>query len=203
MKQYMKNKRIFQIFMVIPALFLISCERDTRTNGEQYLDDLKEAREENDFHTELYILPESIERKEINFYHFVRESGLFTGSYLFYMGLTFEEEDYNAEITRLSNIKSTFKEGTIKPIIHYQENHMFVTIHKDNRYEYVIYNNDLKEIVYVSNQLFKWKDIPVKAEHVIPKITIPDELDDGENSYNMYYRYEFDGVTTVGWYVND
>ena len=199
----MKFKQILAIFTVIPALFLISCNRDNRSNAEQYRDDLKEAREENDFHTELYIFPESIEGREISFYHFVRQSDLFTGSYLFYIGLTFEEEDYNNELQRLANIKAEFKQGTIKPIIHYEENNLFVTISKDNRYEYVIYNNDSKEIVYVSNQLFLWKDIPVKEEHILPNIDIPKELDDGENSYNMYYRYEYDGATKVGWYIND
>lgn len=198
----MKHK-FFQLFAVIPSLFSISCERDTRTNAEQYLDDLKEAREENDFHSELYILPETIENREINFYHFVRQTDLFTGSYLFYIGLTFQEEDFNNELQRISNIKAEYKQGTIKPIIHYEDKNLFVTINKDNRYEYVLYNKDTKEIVYVSNQLFLWKDIPVKEEHRLPDITIPKELDDGNNSYNMYYRYEFDGVSTVGWYITD
>ena len=198
----MKHK-FFQLFALIPALFSISCQRDTRTNAEQYLDDLKEAREENDFHSELYILPETIENREINFYHFVRQTDLFTGSYLFYIGLTFQEEDFNNELQRISNIKAEYEQGTIKPIIHYEDKNLFVTINKDNRYEYVLYNKDTKEIVYISNQLFLWKDIPVKEEHQLPDITIPKELDDGNNSYNMYYRYEFDGVSNVGWYITD
>jgi hypothetical protein len=72
-------------------------------------------------------------------------------------------------------------------------------VKQNARFEYAMYNKTTFEIAYISNQIFEWKDTPVETQYVIPEVTIPDELDDGKNMYNMYYWYDGD----AGIYVND
>lgn len=119
MSRITTNKlKILGILWVFP-LVLGSCKRDTRTNAEQYLDDIKECRDNADFHSQLYIFPESL-NGEIIKYFYMEESDLFTGSYFFYLALKYDEETFNNELTRLSKVRSTFSRvNLVKPIIHF------------------------------------------------------------------------------------
>lgn len=196
----MKNKlKILNIFWVFPFL-LGSCKTDTRTNAEQYHDDLKEYREKSDFHSQLYIFPDSL-NGEIVKYIISETSDLFNGSYFFYLVLEYDQETFDSELTRLSEIKATYVKhnNVVKPILHYSEQSIYLTIMKDNRYEYALYNQEKLEIAYVSNQLYGWNEVPILPEHGLPDLTIPNEYDDGKNSYNIYYLYEGD----VGWEITD
>ena len=194
-----KISKILGILPVFSALFCVSCKKDTRTDWEAYRDILTDCINDRDFHSQLYIFPESIEGKEITKFVFSNTTDLFNGSWLMYLGLKWDEEGFNNELTRLDNVKAVYKTGDIKPVIKYEEQSLYLTIYKDNRYEYALYNSETFEIVYVSNQLYEWKDTPVIAEHILPSVTIPVEFDDGNNSYNIYYRYEGD----VGWEIVD
>ena len=194
----MKRIKILGILWVFP-LVLGSCKRDERTNAEQYLDDIREFRENKDFHSQLYIFPESL-NGEIVKYFCMQQSDLFTGSYFFYLALQYNEETFNSELTRLSKVRSTFSRvNLVKPIIHFEEQSTYLTISRDNRYEYAIYNKEKFEIAFVSNQLFTWDQAKVLPEHTMPSLVIPKELDDGNNTYNMYYYYDGE----VGWEVTD
>ena len=180
-------------------MVLGSCKRDTRTNAEQYLDQIKECRENKDFHSQLYIFPESL-NGEIIKYFYMEESDLFTGSYFYYLALQYDEETFNNELTRLSQVKSEFpKFNKVKPAIHYEEQSLYLTISRDNRYEYALYDKEKLEIAFISNQLFTWDQAKVLPEHTMPSVVIPEELDDGNDTYNMYYYYDGE----VGWEVTD
>ena len=194
-----KISKILRISPVFPALFCISCNRTTITDWESYQEILSECINDKDFHSQLYIFPESIENLEITKFVFSNTTDLFNGSWLLYLGLKWDEEGFSKELERLDNVKAVYKTGDVKHVIKYEEQSMYLTISKDHRYEYVLYNSTSHEIVYVSNQLYEWKDIPVANEHILPNVTIPNELDDGNNTYNMYYRYEGD----TGWEVTD
>ena len=199
MKQNKRDRlKILGILWVF-SLLLGSCKTDTRTNAEQYLDQIKECRENKDFHSQLYIFPESLNGEVIK-YFYMEESDLFTGSYFYYVALQYDEETFNNELTRLSNVRSTFSRvNLVKAIIHFEEQSTYLTVSRDNRYEYAIYNKEKLEIAFVSNQLFTWDRAQVLPEHAMPSVTIPKELDDGNNTYNMYYYYDGD----VGWEVTD
>ena len=130
----MKTKlKILKIFWVFPFL-LGSCKTDTRTNAEQYQDDLKEYREKRDFHSQLYIFPDSL-NGEIVKYIISETSDLFNGSYFFYLVLEYDQETFDSELTRLSEIKATYVKhnNVVKPILHYSEESIYLTIMKDNR----------------------------------------------------------------------
>ena len=73
-----------------------------------------------------------------------------------------------------------------------------MTINKSGRYEYVKYNAETLEIAYVSNQLFAWEESGIKKDHKLEDITIPSEIADGNNEYNMYYYYQED----IGYYAD-
>ena len=195
----MKNKlKIIGIFFVFPFL-LCSCKTDTRTNAEQYLDQIQECRNNSDFHSQLFIFPEAL-NGEIVKYFYMEESDLFTGSYFFYLVLDYDKETYDSELARLEKVKSEFsKFNIVKPILSYPSQNAFLTISKDNRYEYVLYNAEKLEIAYISNQLFTWDRAQVLPEHTMPSFVIPKESDDGNNTYNMYYHY----VDNVGWEITD
>ena len=193
-----KKVKILGILGVFPLL-LCSCKRDTRTNAEQYLDDLKYCRENKDFHSQLSIFPDSL-NGEIIKYFYMEESDLFTGSYFFYLVLQYDEDTFNNELARLNNVRSTFSRvNLVKPIIHFEEQSTYLTISRDNRYEYVLYNKEKLEVAFVSNQLFTWDRAQVLPEHAMPNVVVPVELDDGNNTYNMYYYYDGE----VGWEVTD
>ena len=195
----MSNKvKIIGIFCIFSVL-LGACKRDTRTNAEQYLDDLTEYRNKSDFHTQLYIFPNEL-KGEIVKYFIMETSSLFTGSYFYYLVLQYDEETFNNELTRLSQVKSDFpKFNKVKPVIHFEEQSLYLTIFRDNRYEYALYDKEKLEIAFISNQLFTWDQAKVLPEHTMPSVVIPKELDDGNNTYNIYYYYDGE----VGWDVTD
>ena len=192
------NYRFLRILPVFPVLFCSSCTTHTKTNAEEYLDILQEARDNNDFHTELYIFPNSIEGLEIKAFYYAHMEDLFTGSFLFYIVLGYNETGFEIELKRISDVIAVYKDGVKGPIQYPNEN-MYLTIKQESRFEYVIYNSATYEIAYISNQLFLWKDTPVEQDFIIPDVTIPKGLEDGENMYNMYYWYNGD----VGTYIED
>ena len=194
-----KMAKIFRILPVFPAFFCFSCNKTEKTHVESYVEILSDCINARDFHSQLYIFPKSIEGLEITKFVFSNTTDLFNGCWLMYLGLKWDEEGFNSELERLDNVKGMYKTGDVKPIIKYEEQSLYLTISRDHRYEYALFNKTTFEIVYVSNQLYEWKDIPVLPEHRLPSVTIPAELDDGNNTYNLYYRYEGD----IGWEIVD
>lgn len=191
--------RLLKTLAVLPIALCSGCTKTTKTNAEEYLEILQESKDEQDFHTELYIFPESIEGLEIKAFYYAHMTDLFTGSFLLYIVLGYPEEAFASELERISNVKAVFNDGQEKKPIHYADERMYLTIKQNTRFEYALYNETTFEIAYVSNQIFEWKDTPVESQYIIPEVSIPSELDDGKNMYNMYYWYDGD----VGLYVND
>lgn len=186
-----KNKlKIIGIFPVF-SLLLVSCKTYTRSNIEQYQADLEEYREKSDFHSRLYIFPDVLCGEAVKY--FVSETeDLFNGSYFFYLVLNYDKEMFDSEVGRLIEINAVFEkyDYKTKPILYYPDQSAFLTIMKSGRYEYVLYNKETLQIAYVSNQLYQWEDLPLLPEHEMPSLEVPTELDDGNNSYNIYYLYE-------------
>ena len=193
-------KNAIKLSLIIPTLLLTGClSSKTNNDPQNYSEYLKIAVGNSDFHSELYIFPQDITEEEIKTFAYQTMDGLFTGSYFLYVVAQYDQTIFEAEINRLDDIKATFKNGKVKSILKYEEQSLYLTLNKDNRYEYVKYSKDTFEIAYVSNQLYKWNEVDINDNHLLGEVVIPQELDDGNNSYNMYYSYEGD----IGYYVND
>ena len=192
--------KIFKFLAVFPAIFSTSCfKKDTKTDVESYVEILTESRNESDFHTELYICPETIENLEVKSFYYAHIDDLFTGSFLMYLVIEYDETNFSSEIQRLSGVKANFKDRGTKSIISFPEQNLYLTIKLNKRFEYAIYDTEKYQIAYISNQIFEWKDTPIEEKFIIPELQIPSELQDKENMFNLYYWYEGD----VGFYIED
>lgn len=131
----MKNK-LLTIVLVAPFA-LTGCKTIKLDDVLKYEETLQKCRDENDFHTELYIFPENIQKNRIKKFRYQWTEGLFAGSFLFY--LVYEwGDDYDEEINRISQVKAVFKDRGEKTVLHYEKEKMFVTIYNEDgcRYEF-------------------------------------------------------------------
>ena len=197
------RKPIITTLMMMPFLILGGCATKANNDINQYETLLNQSFDEFDFHSEFYVFPSKINTENAIAFSYKSREDLFTGSYLLYLVMKYDQNEFNTELERLDAVKADFeiKPGVFKTksIIKDVNTSQYVTICKDSRYEYVKYNSETLEIAYVSNQLFSWKETGIKADYLYKDIKVPTELDDGGNSYNMYYYYEAD----IGYYVKD
>ena len=195
------KKPIIATLMMIPFLALEGCATKANNNVNQYETLLKQSINNSDFHSELYIFPSEINTENAVAFSYKTREDLFTGSYLLYLVMKYDQNQFNAELERLDAIKAAIEIPNnvfkTKSIIKDTDTSQYVTITQNSRYEYVKYNSETLEIAYVSNQLFTWKETGIKNEYLYKDIKIPTELDDGDNSYNMYYYR----VDDIGYYV--
>ena len=195
------KKPIIATLMMIPFLTLGGCATKANNNVNQYETLLKQSINNSDFHSELYVFPSEINTENAVAFSYKTREDLFTGSYLLYLVMKYDQNQFNAELERLDAIKADIEIPNnvfkTKSIIKDTDTSQYVTITQNSRYEYVKYNSETLEIAYVSNQLFTWKETGIKNEYLYKDIKIPTELDDGDNSYNMYYYR----VDDIGYYV--
>lgn len=195
------KKPIIATLMMIPFLALEGCATKANNNVNQYETLLKQSIDNSDFHSELYVFPSEINTENAIAFSYKTREDLFTGSYLLYLVMKYDQNQFNAELERLDTIKADIEIPNnvfkTKNIIKDTDTSQYVTITQNSRYEYVKYNSETLEIAYVSNQLFTWRETGIKNEYLYKDIKIPTELDDGDNSYNMYYYR----VDDIGYYV--
>ena len=194
-------KKLAYVSLLVMPLMLSGClsKPVKHTDPKDYASCLESAINNSDFHSELYIFPKNVKEESISNFAYQTSDGLFNGSYFFYLVVNYNQADFEQELLRLDSVKATFKKWNEKPIIKYKYLSLYLTINRNERCEYVKYNEEKFEIAYVSNQIYEWYKVDISNDHLLDDVTIPSELDDGNNSYNMYYSYEGD----VGWYVND
>lgn len=195
------KKPIIATLMMIPFLTLGGCATKTNNDINQYETLLKQSIDNSDFHSELYVFPSKINTENAIAFSYKTREDLFTGSYLLYLVMRYDQNQFNAELERLDAIKADIEIPNnvfkTKNIIKDTDTSQYVTITQNSRYEYVKYNSETLEIAYVSNQLFTWRETGIKKEYLYKNINVPAELDDGDNSYNMYYYR----VDDIGYYV--
>ena len=195
------KKPIIVTLMMIPFLTLGGCVTKANNNVNQYETFLKQSIDNSDFHSELYVFPSEINTESAVAFSYKTREDLFTGSYLLYLVMKYDQNQFDAELNRLDVIKADIEIPNnvfkTKNIIKDTDTSQYVAITQNSRYEYVKYNSETLEIAYVSNQLFTWKETGIKNEYLYKDIKIPTELDDGDNSYNMYYYR----VDDIGYYV--
>ena len=190
----MKIKNIIGICLLPVLLSGCSFTGKEKINSDpsEYNKVLKQFLDDKDVHSEMYIFPEKIDVSKADKFESRIRDGIFGNDYFMYLSTKYESDTFEQEINRLKDIKCTYVDGTVKTIIHLEEESLFVTIYKDNRFEYVTFDEEELKVTYVFNQLYH-------TEEKLENIVVPFEFDDGGNSYNMYYRYEGD----VGYYITD
>lgn len=195
------------IALISLPIILTGCGYSHSGDLNSYSELLQSCIDNPDFATDLYIFPKSTSIGKPTNFIYKKMDDLFNGSYFIYLVMEYDETSFNEELSRIDKIEGHFTDLGIKKIIHFEQNSCYLTISRDSRYEYVRYNKDTFEIAYVSNQLFSWSTARVDIKHSLPPLTIPPELDDGDNSYNMYYFYRDEpdglgGTIHVGIYVD-
>ncbi len=194
-------KKLSCLSLLLTPLVLSGCLSHPQTHKDpsEYFSCLETAINNSDFHSQLYIFPKDIKEESISNFAYQTRDGLFSGNYFFYLVVNYNQTEFEQELSRLDSVKASFKNGKEKSVLKYKEHSLYLTINRNERCEYVKYNEEKLEIAYVSNQIFSWDKVDISNDHLLDDVTIPSELDDGDNSYNMYYFYEGD----VGWYVTD
>ena len=194
------RKPIVATLMMIPFLALGGCASRTNDDVNKYEEVLAKAVQNSDFHSQLYVFPKKVDVNNVTNFRYMERDDLFNGSYLLYLSVKYNQTQFDAELERLDSVKAEFNsQKATKPLLKFVDKSEYVAINRNSRYEYVKYDSESLEIAYVSNQIYEWAETGVKKEHLFEEVTIPSELDDGGNSYNMYYYYEAD----IGYYVND
>lgn len=200
--------------LILPILALSICGCSVSSDIASYKRLYEELVAEVDFHTGLFVFPKDTNSGKPRKLYYKKVPDLLTGSFVFYLVMEYNEANFASELDRLSKIKQHFcidesdliveKIDATKTIIHDEVNHAYVTICRNNRYEYAMYNETNHEIAYVSNQLEPWLVTGVKNEHIITDFNVPEEIDDGNNSYNLYYYYTIDIFgNEVGFYCDE
>ena len=202
----MRNKIV--LLTLLPLVLNTGCATTVNNSIDSYDKLLVSCRDEDDFHTELYVFPDSSSIGTATSFSYKTTPDLLTGSFLLYLVMSYDQETFDAELSRLDKIEGLFPYGESKKIIHYEEESVYLTICRDNRFEYAMYFKDELKIAYVSNQLYSWFETGVSTKYRLPDLTIPSDLDDGDNSYNMYYFYRDEpdgmgGTIHTGMYVVD
>lgn len=188
-------------------ILLSGCGYSQSVDLNSYSELLQSCIDNGDFATDLYIFPKSTSIGKPTNFIYKKMDDLFNGSYFMYLVMEYDETSFNEELSRIDKIEGHFTGLGTKKIIHFEQQSCYLTISRDSRYEYVRYDKEKLEIAYVSNQLFSWTTARVDINHSLPIVTIPPELDDGDNSYNMYYFYKDDpdgmgGTIHVGIFVD-
>jgi len=203
-------KTISKVLFPLLILSISGCTTSNDVSSYKKLHDKLVA--EVDFHTGLFVFPEDANNGTPKDFYYKTVPDLFTGSFVFYLVMEYDEENFASEIDRLSKIKQHFYIDdpnvelidATKTIIHDEANNAFVTIDRDNRYEYALYNENNREIAYISNQLEPWNHTKINSKHIIKNFNIPEDIDDGNHSYNMYYYYTIDkNGLEVGFYCDE
>ena len=196
------NRTIVSLTL-LPTLFCSSCAAVINTNIADYESLLEQCILEQDFHTELYIFPKTTSIGKPLGMRYEMTPDLFTGSYFLFLLMEYNQETFDSELSRVSKIEGHFSDGTVKKILHYENESIYLTVDRANRQEYVLYDKNSLQIAYISNQLYDWFALGMTSKYYLPNLTIPAELDDGDNSYNMYYHYKIEFGLQVGDYVTD
>ena len=182
------------LVIIISLIFIIKeIEKVERHNDvNKYNEYLNGLIYSDDVHSNLSIFPKNINIEDVESFEYLTSGGLFDGSYLFYIIINYNGEEYLKEVNRIKNIKATF-DNNYKYILEEDLKYKtYITICDGNgSYEYAMLDNN--KIVYVFRQIFYY-DNNLDSKYVLDYI-VPNKLRDiSTDGYNMYYLYNKYGV---------
>lgn len=192
---------IFSAAIIFGSRFLSSDDYEEYNDVENYQLYLEELKNNSDAHTGLYIFPKEVNIDSVEEFRYAHEDGVFDGSYLYYLTVSYNEEAYENEVNRIKKLSVKFVEE--KKNILYAETGFnypaYVSIFDGNgTYEYTLLNKEKHKIVYIYNQLFDFKHEGVNEEYTPQDYSVSkDKRDTRSKGYNMYYIYDSQGTGTM------
>lgn len=160
---------------------------EDESNYEVYLSDLIQN---NDVHSLLYIFPSTLKNGQVTEFKYMEQDGLFDGSYYYYLVMNYDEDNYDKEYKRISNLELNYGSTKKTPIKDYIKYDTFITIYNNyNTYEYALFDKENNRIIYIFNQLFNWNEIGLENKYTLTEYNI-DIKDTKQLGYNMYYLYD-------------
>ena len=165
----MKAKTILPILLALAVVgifwwcfivLIFNYEFVKYNNIDNYNHYLNKLHNNSDVHSDLEIFPKQINGNVLDFKYY-RQDGLFDGSYLFYLIVNYDEEQYISEENRIHNI-SINSNGKYKSPIYEPDKFKYpayITIYDGfGTYEYALLDEKTHSIIYVFNQLIPWDD---------------------------------------------
>jgi hypothetical protein len=200
------NKIIKMLLIIIVCslivgllIFFLSRTKIIKENNiDNYLEYLNDLQLNKDVHSKLYIFPSKINKEKTELFEYLRKESLFDGSYLFYIIINYDENEYNEEINRIKEVKKIFKYGEKYPIyVEGDKYPAYITISDGyDTYEYALLDEENNKIIYVFRQLYYY-DSKLKNEYYFEYKVPKNQRDIKRPGYNMYYYYDSDGVGVI------
>ena len=189
------------IFMVVVliAIMLVETLTPTKKGSEDY-DKAKMVSEfSSEMNSEFMIFPEDLNNAVNSEYAYSTKTGLFDTDGYFILKAEYNEEDYNAEVKRLSDINCeiTFQNDSYTGYVLYDENMYnypaYITSDGyDSVYEYALLDEDNNTIIYVNLSYPKFVDLKDYEDYLKKD---RDEYDDNKNTLEKFtiYYHRFPG----------
>ena len=189
------------IFMVVVliAIMLVETLTPTKKGSEDY-DKAKMVSEfSSEMNSEFMIFPEDLNNAVNSEYAYSTKTGLFDTDGYFILKAEYNEEDYNAEVKRLSDINCeiTFQNDSYTGYVLYDENMYnypaYITSDGyDSVYEYALLDEENNTIIYVNLSYPKFVDLKDYEDYLKKD---RDEYDDNKNTLEKFtiYYHRFPG----------
>ena len=185
---------ILGVVFVVASFMVLNFKKEDHTNIEEYSSNLTKLIESQDVRSGLKIFPTEVNKDKVKEFKYYSEDDLFVGSYLYYLVVDYDKDEFNAEVERIKSVNQPFRD-IVKNIFFAKTGFKYpayITIWDGNgTYEYALVDEENNTIAYVLNQLFDWKDTDIAEEYLPKDYSVPStSKDTGKDGYSMYYVYD-------------
>ncbi len=185
---------ILGVVFVVASFMVLNFKKEDHTNIDEYSSNLTKLIESQDVRSGLKIFPTEVNKDKVKEFKYYSEDDLFVGSYLYYLVVDYDKDEFNAEVERIKSVNQPFRD-IVKNIFFAKTGFKYpayITIWDGNgTYEYALVDEENTTIAYVLNQLFDWKDTDIAEEYLPKDYSVPStSKDTGKDGYSMYYVYD-------------
>lgn len=185
---------ILGVVFVVASFMVLNFKKEDHTNIDEYNSNLTKLIESKDVRSGLKIFPSEINKDKVKEFKYYSADDLFVGSYLYYLVVDYDKDEFNTEVERIKSVNQPFRD-IVKNIFFAKTGFKYpayITIWDGNgTYEYAIVDEENTKIAYVFNQLFDWKDTDVAEDYLPKDYSVPStSKDTGKDGYSMYYVYD-------------
>ena len=185
---------VLGVIFVVASFMVLNFKKEDHTNIDEYSSNLTKLIESQDVRSGLKIFPTEVNKDKVKEFKYYSEDDLFVGSYLYYLVVDYDKDEFNAEVERIKSVNQPFRD-IVKNIFFAKTGFKYpayITIWDGNgTYEYALVDEENTTIAYVLNQLFDWKDTDIAEEYLPKDYSVPStSKDTGKDGYSMYYVYD-------------
>ena len=148
---------ILGVVFVVASFMVLNFKKEDHTNIEEYSSNLTKLIESQDVRSGLKIFPTEVNKDKVKEFKYYSEDDLFVGSYLYYLVVDYDKDEFNAEVERIKSVNQPFRD-IVKNIFFAKTGFKYpayITIWDGNgTYEYALVDEENTTIAYVLNQLF-------------------------------------------------